>query len=218
MSMWCTVAEQPLRLEAYYSSVGTATMFSGLIEYGIGDIKGGLSKWQCIFLIFGGVTTAWGIVLLILLPDSPSTTRFLTPHERGVAVERVAANKQGVKNRVFKTYQAVQMVKDPKTWILFIMVISAQVPTAAVTSFASINISSFGFDTLSSQYMLISGGAVQLFGMILGGWVATRWPGTRCLVMVVANTICITGSGLLVGLPDHNKVSTLPFSSCDEEI
>jgi MFS family permease len=206
LSMWYTTAEQPLRLEAYYSTVGIATMFSGLIGYGVGHINTGLSKWQYIFLIFGAITISWGIVVLFLLPDSPSTTRFLTPHERGVAVERVAANKQGVKNRVFKSYQAVQMVKDPKTWILFIMAVAAQIPTAAVTSFASINISSFGFDTLSTQYMLIPGGAVQFFGMLLGGWVATTWPGTRCAVMVVANSICILGSGLLVGLPAENKV------------
>jgi dipeptide/tripeptide permease len=57
--------------------------------------------------------------------------------------------------------------------------------------------------------MLIPGGAVQLFGMLFGGWVATRWPGTRCVVMVVANTVCIIGSGLLVGLPNDNKVSFL---------
>jgi hypothetical protein len=50
---------------------------------------------------------------------------------------------------------------------------------------------------------------VQFFGMLLGGWVATHWPGTRCLVMVVSNTICIIGSGLLVGLPAVNKVCSL---------
>ncbi|KAH8595990.1 major facilitator superfamily domain-containing protein [Bisporella sp. PMI_857] len=205
MSMWYTVGEQPLRLEAYYSMVGIATMFSGLIGYGVGHITSGLPKWMYIFLIFGAITVAWGLVLSLLLPDSPSTTRFLTPHERGVAVERVAANRQGIKNRKFKAYQAIQMIQDPKTWILFIMAVSAQVPTAAVTSFASINIASFGFSTLSTQYMLIPGGAVQFFGMLVGGWVATRWPGTRCAVMVVANTICIIGAALLVGLPDENK-------------
>jgi hypothetical protein len=98
------------------------------------------------------------------------------------------------------------MVRDPKTWILFIMAVAGQVPTAAVTSFGSTNISSFGFDALSSNYMLIPGGAVQLLGMLLGGWVATKWPGMRCVVMFVANKICIIGSGLLVGLPDSNKV------------
>lgn len=159
------------------------------------------------FLDFGAITIAWGILSLFLLPDSPSTTRFLSPRERAVAVERVAANRQGIKNRTFKWYQAKQMVLDPKTWILFIMSVAGQIPTASVTSFASINIATFGFDTLGTQYMLIPGGAVQLFGMLLGGWVATRWPGTRCAVRVVANSICIIGSSLLVGLSTHNKVS-----------
>ncbi|TVY30373.1 Allantoate permease [Lachnellula hyalina] len=194
-------------LKAYYSTIGIATMFSGLIGYAVGHVNTGLSKWQYIFLIFGAITISWGILILFLLPDSPSTTRFLSTRERAVAVERVAANRQGIKNRTFKMYQAKQMILDPKTWILFIMALSSQIPTAAVTSFASINIASFGFDTLGTQYMLIPGGAVQLFGMLLGGWVATRWPGTRCAVMVVANTICIIGSGLLVGLPADNKLN-----------
>ncbi|KAF4638076.1 hypothetical protein G7Y89_g36 [Cudoniella acicularis] len=205
MSMWYTTKEQPLRLEAYYSTIGIATMFSGLIGYAIGNITTGLHRWMYIFLIFGAITIAWGIISLFLLPDSPSTSPFLNPRERAVAVERVAANRQGIKNHVFKRYQAIQTAKDPKTWILFVMAIAGQVPTAAVTSFASINISSFGFDTLGSQYMLIPGGAVQLFGMLIGGWVATKWPGMRCAVMVVANSICILGSGLLVGLPTSNK-------------
>ncbi|TVY34905.1 putative transporter [Lachnellula subtilissima] len=205
ISMFYTTGEQPLRIEAYYSTIGIATMFSGLIGYAVGHINTGLSKWQYIFLIFGAITISWGILIFFLLPDSPSTTRFLSTRERAVAVERVAANRQGIKNLTFKMYQAKQMILDPKTWILFIMALSSQIPTAAVTSFASINIASFGFDTLGTQYMLIPGGAVQLFGMLLGGWVATRWPGTRCVVMVVANTICIIGSGLLVGLPADNK-------------
>jgi len=193
--------------------VGIATMFSGLIGYAVGHINSGLAKWMYIFLIFGSITITWGIILVLTLPDSPSTTAFLSVRERAVAVERVAANRQGIKNRVFKPYQAVQMIKDPMTWILFVMAVSAQIPTAAVTSFASINIASFGFSTLSTQYMLIPGGAVQFFGMLLGGWVATRWPGTRCVVMTVANTICIIGSALLVGLPSHNKVRFIYSSS-----
>jgi MFS family permease len=59
MSMWYTTGDQPLRLEAYYSTIGIATMFSGLIGYAIGHIKGGLSKWMYIYIIFGSITIAW---------------------------------------------------------------------------------------------------------------------------------------------------------------
>jgi len=140
------------------------------------------------------------------LPDLPSTAKFLTPRERLIAVNRVAANRQGVKNHHFSKHQAIQTFKDPKTYILFIMATGAQVPNSALTSFASIIVGSFGFDTLGTQYMQIPGGAVQFLALIAGGFICTYWPrNSRCLTMIVANCICILGAGLLVGLPRDNK-------------
>ncbi|KAL5324874.1 hypothetical protein ACEPPN_005993 [Leptodophora sp. 'Broadleaf-Isolate-01'] len=206
MSMWYTSAEQPLRLEIYYCTNGIATMFGGLIGYAVGHITTGLPRWMYVFLIFGSISIAWGVISLIFLPDNISTAKFLTEHERSIAVTRVAANRQGVKNKHFSVYQAKQTVQDPKTWILFVMAVGAQVPNSALTSFASIIVGSFGFDTLGTQYLQIPGGAVQFLALITGGWVCTRWPANiRCPTMIFANSVCILGAGLLVGLPADNK-------------
>ncbi|KAI0857280.1 allantoate permease [Xylaria cubensis] len=206
MSIWYKNDEQPLRLEAYYCTNGLATMFGGLIGYAVGHITTGLPRWQYVFLIFGGISVLAGIISFLVLPDVPATARFLTPRERTIATERVASNRAGVKNHHFKKDQAIQCAKDPKTWILFVMAIGAQVPNAAITSFTSLIIQSFGFDTLGSQYLQIPGGAVQFLSLILGGWLCTKWPrGSRCPTMIVANTICIIGAALLVRLPTENK-------------
>jgi hypothetical protein len=66
-----------------------------------------------------------GTIFLIFMPDLPSTARFLSSNEKVVAVERVAANRQGIKNHHFKKYQVLQAARDPKTWILFIMAVCA---------------------------------------------------------------------------------------------
>lgn len=87
-----------------------------------------------VFLIFGAFSVAVGVAALILLPDLPSTAKFLTPRERAIAVDRVAINRQGVKSSQFKWYQVRQAAADPKTWLLFIMAIGAQVPNSALTS------------------------------------------------------------------------------------
>lgn len=134
MSMWYSSAEQPLRLEAYYCTNGIATMFGGLIGYAVGHITTGLPRWMYVFLIFGSCSILMGIITLLYLPDLPTTARFLTERERVIAVERVAGNRQGVKNRHFKKYQAWQTLYDPKTWILFVMAIGAQIPNSALTS------------------------------------------------------------------------------------
>ncbi|KAF2759890.1 MFS general substrate transporter [Pseudovirgaria hyperparasitica] len=205
MSMWYTAAEQPLRLETYYCTNGIATMFGGLIGYAVGHISTGLPRWSYIFLIFGALSVTQGVATLLFLPDLPSRAPHLTPAERSIAVARVAGNRQGVKNSVFKREQALATFADPKTWLLFVMAVGAQVPNAALTSFTSIIIGSFGFDTLGTQYLQIPGGVVQFLSLIVGGVVCSHFPNTRCVAMVVANSICILGAGLLVGLPDGNK-------------
>jgi MFS family permease len=205
MSMWYTSAEQPLRLEAYYCTNGIATMFGGLIGYAVGHINSGLPRWMYVFIIFGSASTLMGIITLLLLPDLPTTASFLTPRERIIAVERVSTNRQGVKNKHFKTYQAWQTLRDPKTWILFVMATGAQVPNSALTSFSSIIIKSFGVDTLGTQYLQIPGGAVQFISLLAGGFICTKFPNSRCITMTVANLICILGAALLVALPASAK-------------
>ncbi|KAF3038878.1 hypothetical protein E8E11_000524 [Didymella keratinophila] len=205
MSMWYTSAEQPFRLGAYYCTNGIATMFGGLIGYAVGHIRSGLPRWMYVFLIFGSASTVMGIVILLFLPDLPSTAKFLTERQRGIAVERVSGNRQGVKNKHFKVYQAWQTLYDPKTWILFIMATGAQIPNSALTTFSSMIIKSFGVDTLGTQYLQIPGGAVQFVSLLAGSYICTHWPNTRCLTMTVANVICIIGAALLVTLPSNNK-------------
>ncbi|KAK2793457.1 hypothetical protein FQN50_010001 [Emmonsiellopsis sp. PD_5] len=208
MGIWYTVDEQPFRLEIYYCMNGIGTMFGGLMGYAVGHINTGLQKWMYVFIIFGAISVTVGIASLIFLPDLPSTAKFLSEREQMVAVDRVAGNRQGVKNHHFKPYQAWQAVKDPKTWMLFIMAVGAQVPNSALTSFASIIVKSFGFDTLGTQYLQIPGGAVQFAGNLLGGFLVSKYAGryhARSIAMIFSNSICIIGSGLLVGLPSENK-------------
>ncbi|EXJ57946.1 hypothetical protein A1O7_05369 [Cladophialophora yegresii CBS 114405] len=205
MSIWYTTLEQPLRLEAYYCTNGVATMFGGLIGYAVGHITTGLPRWMYVFIIFGSISIALGILALVFLPDQPSTAKFLNDAEKVIAAKRVSANRQGIKNSHFKRYQVIQTVTDPKTWILFVMAVGAQVPNSAITQFTSLVIKSFNVDTLGTQYLQIPGGGVQFLALLGGGIICSRWPNLRCPTMIVANTICIIGASLLVGLPNSNK-------------
>lgn len=134
MSLWYTNAEQPFRLLGYYCSLGIATMFGGLLGYAIGHINSGLEKWQYVFIIFGTVSMVNGIANLIILPDIPSAAKFLNARYRQVAVQRLAANRQGVKNRHFRWYQVRQALTDPKTFLLVCICLGGSLPNAATTA------------------------------------------------------------------------------------
>ncbi|OTB02238.1 hypothetical protein M426DRAFT_264727 [Hypoxylon sp. CI-4A] len=195
LSMWWRQDEQPMRLTNYYSMNGIAGICGGLLGYA------GLAPWKYIFLIFGSISLAWGVIFLIFMPDLPSTARFLNERQRIIAVERVARNRQGVKNHHFKTYQMWQCLRDPKTWILFVMAIAAQIPNAAQSSFTSIILETFGFDVLETQYMQIPGNAIQFVSLLLSGYISSRFPNKRCFMMLVGNLICVGCGAALVGLP-----------------
>lgn len=122
-----------------------------LIGYAVGNITTGLPRWMYVFIIFGAVSVATGIWSLLVLPDLPSTARFLTERERAIAVERVAANRQGVKNRHFKWYQVKQAALDPKTWLLFVMAVGAQVPNSALTSVRTEHLKGYIYTTHTNR-------------------------------------------------------------------
>ncbi|XDG00440.1 hypothetical protein ABKA04_000055 [Annulohypoxylon sp. FPYF3050] len=90
---------------------------------------------------------------------------------------------------------------DPKTWILFIMAVAAQIPNAAQSSFTSIILETFGFDVLETQYLQIPGNVVQFCSLLLSGWISSRFPNLRCAVMLISNLICVGCGAALVGLP-----------------
>jgi hypothetical protein len=50
-SMWYTPRELPVRLGIWYSATGIFTIFSGSINYAIGQVKGPLAPWKYMFVV-----------------------------------------------------------------------------------------------------------------------------------------------------------------------
>lgn len=58
--------------------------------------------------------------MLLLLPDSPSTAKFLTQDERILAVQRLKENRTAVTTGKFKWYQVWAAFTDVQVWLLCI--------------------------------------------------------------------------------------------------
>ncbi|EPQ32427.1 uncharacterized protein PFL1_00623 [Pseudozyma flocculosa PF-1] len=73
---WYKRSEQPLRLGIWYSATGLFSIFSGLVNYGWGKLGSqpgaALRPWKYMFLFAGALTIAFGLILLALLPASPT--------------------------------------------------------------------------------------------------------------------------------------------------
>lgn len=120
-SMWYTRKQQPVRIGLWYTANGFGIALGGLLGYGIGHIHGSLPSWKYEFLIIGALCCSWGIIMFIMLPDSPVTAKGLSTREKRIAVERLRANQTGVENKHLKPYQVKEAFMDYKLYLFFFL-------------------------------------------------------------------------------------------------
>lgn len=49
------------------------------------------------------------------------------------------------------------------------------------------------------------GNAIQIVSLLVSGYIGSKWPGTRCLMMLTGNLICVGAGAALVALPNDAK-------------
>lgn len=112
----------------WYTANGFGIALGGLLGYGIGNIKASLPSWKFEFLIIGALCCIWGVVMFILIPDSPVTAKGLTLKQKRMAVERLRENQTGVENKHLKGYQLREVFTDIKTPLFFLLGVVGNVP------------------------------------------------------------------------------------------
>lgn len=92
MSSWYTRKELAHRIAWFYSGTSLANAFGGLIGAGvIGNLSGahGIAGWRWLFIIEGSITCGVALISIFVLPNYPSTTRWLKSEERVYAEWRL---------------------------------------------------------------------------------------------------------------------------------
>ncbi|KAJ5599349.1 hypothetical protein N7450_000416 [Penicillium hetheringtonii] len=171
-SLWYTRSEQPLRAGIWFCGNSLSLIVGNSIAVGILEIKSKLGAWQWLFIIFGILTFLWGVLMLFRLPNSPTDASFLTEEERMIAVERLKGNKTGFKNTRIDRNQIMECFKDPKTLLLGVMVLTANIPNGGYTTFNGLVLKGFGFDTRHTLLLGLPGGFI-VFLFVLSGIVGS---------------------------------------------
>lgn len=187
-SMYYERGEQPLRMGIWVGSAGVGYVVAGIVTFGIGHVQGSLESWRLLFLFWGAVTVAWGVVVMVFLPGSPLTTGFLTEQERALVVNRVKNNGTGIDNKQFKWSQFGEAMTDLKTWLLFAFAVASNSPNGGLTvviilfgpartrneqltrkstQFQGVIINGMGFSVLQTTLIQMPSGGVQLVVCVL---------------------------------------------------
>ncbi|KAI8288922.1 hypothetical protein K4K60_009993 [Colletotrichum sp. SAR11_57] len=183
-SMYYERKEQPLRMGIWIGSAGLGYIAAGIVSFGLGHISGSIASWRILFLFWGSITVAWGALMLIFLPGSPLTTKFLSEKERAMVVNRVKTNGTGVENKEFKWPQFWEAMRDLKTWLLFLFAVASNSPNGGLTTFQGLVIKGMGFSTLQTTLIQMPSGGVQLILCPLACFFASYYPNARLTIML----------------------------------
>ncbi|KIW30462.1 uncharacterized protein PV07_06204 [Cladophialophora immunda] len=209
---WYTKSEQALRIGIWWCSSGYAGFFAPLINYGIGQIKGGsLKSWQYMFLFAGAFTMLWSFIVWFLLPGDPLRARGFDARERYIAIARLRTNNSGVRDQHWRKEQVMEAFQDVRFWLMFFIAFFVMVGSGAYTTMTPIIINSLGFDSLHSLLISCPTGIVIGTVELVGAYVTYRTQNLRCIMMVVFQIPVFVG-GLLLWLLPRSQTGPLLFA------
>ncbi|KFY49408.1 hypothetical protein V495_00597 [Pseudogymnoascus sp. VKM F-4514 (FW-929)] len=208
-SIWYKPSEHAWRHGIWFAGNGVANMFGGLLAYAIGRIGNSLAPWRLLFIIFGSITFGWGLVMLFYLPDTALKAKWLTPHERDIAHSRPQTATHNLQTSRWMFNQAIEALKDPKTWLLFGYTAFTSIPNGGFTNFSGLIIKGFGNDRLHTLLLTMPQGVCQVAFTLVSSYLASKIRKSRCLLITILLCISILGWCMVGYLPINQTAGKL---------
>ncbi|KAI0827497.1 putative MFS transporter [Hypoxylon sp. FL0890] len=125
------------RLAIFYAASNIANAFSGLLAFGVFQIKSNRvdHPWRWLFIVEGSITVCFSIFAFFYLPRSAAEARFLNEEEKALAYRRIQLDSSSIVNEKFVLKDALKVFKRPVTYGFLIIEICLGVPLQAVALF-----------------------------------------------------------------------------------
>ncbi|KAK1145071.1 hypothetical protein N8T08_004500 [Aspergillus melleus] len=200
-SQWYRRAEQPLRVAAWYSTNGLATILAAILSYGLGHVQSGpLNEWQLLFLVCGLITVISTPIIYWKLDNDIPSARFLDEQEKLQAMERLRANQTGSGSREFKVYQVVEAGLEPKTYLWIAAAFLLNVGASVTNVFGPLIISGLGFDKFKTTLLNMPFGALQFIIILFSSWLAQK-AALKSVVLASFMLPVVAGLAILYAVP-----------------
>ena len=171
-------------------------MLEGILSYAIGQVKT-FPVWKAIFLLCGGITILWGIVVLIFLPDDIITAKRFTTQEKATLIGRGRQGRTGILSHSIKLYQIKEALLDPQVWLLTLFMLLNETINGGMSNFGKLIIKGLVQDPLETTALGIPQGAFQVFFILSGTFLASRLKNGRTYVMMAYMIPTIIGVTLM---------------------
>lgn len=165
------------RISILFSANILATAFQGLIAAPIYSELGGtrgLSGWRWMYLIMGAWSLFFSVVGLFFFPNKPTTTWWLTPAQKTLAADRIAADTVGKKEDVNLLKGLRECLRDRRVWA-FMAAQHLQTATSSFRIFLPTLIDTLGFSRTVTLVLTCPPYILAGISSILGGLSSGRF-------------------------------------------
>ncbi|KAG8533541.1 uncharacterized protein KY384_001281 [Bacidia gigantensis] len=199
IAMWYKKNEQGRRVSWFYVCNSLTMIFGGAVAYGVSFTHNKFASWRIFYIAIGALTMCVGVLVAVLLPDSPVKARRFSDAEKVAALLRVKGNQSGTQNARVKKDQVMESFKDVRVWLVMLATMLSSIPNGGISNFNNILLTTFGYSSQQALILNTPSGAVGAVCVLLVGWLSDRW-GDRSVVMMVAILPTILGAALMIGL------------------
>jgi MFS family permease len=168
------------RLALFYAASNIANAFSGLLAFGVFQIKSKLDSWRYLFILEGALTVSFSFFAYWYLPESASKAKFLTESEKQLAFHRIQIDSSSVVNEKFDFKHAIQIFTNPSTYGFLVIEMCLGVPLQSVSLFLPQIVQRLGYNKVKTNLYTvapnISGACVLLILAFASDHVRLRFP------------------------------------------
>ncbi|KUJ19372.1 MFS transporter [Mollisia scopiformis] len=155
-----------VRYALFFSAIGLAGAFGGLLAYAIGHMKGvgGFSSWRWIFLIEGFMTVVATGIGIFCIPDYPENSIFLEADEKGYLLDMLRIDAGPSRPDHYNPLVMKECLFDPKIWLAMLCYFAADTSASSIVSFQPTILKGLGYSSAQAQVHTIP---VYLVALVL---------------------------------------------------
>ncbi|EJD40522.1 MFS general substrate transporter [Auricularia subglabra TFB-10046 SS5] len=158
LTLWYPRHMCAYRIAIFYSAATIAGAFTGLLAYGIAYMSGtgGLQGWSWIFVLEGLATVVVGVVAAVVLPDLPSTAKFLREDQKEYVLWRKKYDNSTVgEDEHFKWAYVAEAFTDWQLYLHIVVYLSIVTPIYGISLFLPSIINGFGYTREVTQLLTV---------------------------------------------------------------